>query len=191
MQLFLGRSVTRPVFVLSLFLFLSPSPIAKNRLARFQQLFFSSIVSSFIILTYFSFHIVHQSLHTGLHAVRVLAWQQFGIPVAIQADAAGQELIKLLHDSKVWSGLIKFVHPLLLVSLLRCKTFYIKKNPCSFLASFTFTVPFKTELIAKQSWNDVGERQQQKQHAAVAYVRVFEGKPAYRGPSWGSPCTYN
>jgi hypothetical protein len=42
-------------------------------------------------------HIVHQPLHTGVQAVGVLAWQQLGGAVPVQADAAGQQLVELLH----------------------------------------------------------------------------------------------
>jgi hypothetical protein len=42
-------------------------------------------------------HIVHQALHAGVQAVGVLAWQQLGRPVAVQADAAGEQLVELLH----------------------------------------------------------------------------------------------
>ena len=43
--------------------------------------------------------IVHQPLHAGLQAVAVLAWQQLGRPVPVQADAAGEQLVKLLHPA--------------------------------------------------------------------------------------------
>ena len=41
--------------------------------------------------------IVHQTLHTGVQAVGVLAWQELRSPVPVQADAAGEQLVKLLH----------------------------------------------------------------------------------------------
>ena len=42
-------------------------------------------------------HVVHQALHARVQAVRVLAWQQLRGPVPVQADAAGEQLVKLLH----------------------------------------------------------------------------------------------
>ena len=47
--------------------------------------------------TYLSLDVVHEPLHARLHAVRVLAWQQLRVPVAVQADAARQQLVELLH----------------------------------------------------------------------------------------------
>lgn len=47
--------------------------------------------------TYLSPDVVHQAIHAGLHAERVLAWQQFRVSVAIEADGACQQLFKLLH----------------------------------------------------------------------------------------------
>lgn len=41
--------------------------------------------------------VVHQPLHAGVQAVRVLAWEQLRGPVPVQADAAGQQLVELLH----------------------------------------------------------------------------------------------
>ena len=41
--------------------------------------------------------VVHQPLHAGVEAVGVLAWQELGGPVPVQADAAGEQLVKLLH----------------------------------------------------------------------------------------------
>ena len=41
--------------------------------------------------------VVHQTLHAGVEAVGVLAWQELGSPVPVQADAAGEQLVKLLH----------------------------------------------------------------------------------------------
>ena len=49
-------------------------------------------------------HIVHQALHAGLQAVGVLAWQQLRGAVAVQADAAGQQLVKLLHAGGAGAG---------------------------------------------------------------------------------------
>jgi len=46
-------------------------------------------------------HVVHQALHARVQAVRVLAWQQLRGPVPVQADAAGQQLVELLHG---WGG---------------------------------------------------------------------------------------
>ena len=45
--------------------------------------------------------IVHEALHAGLEAVAVLAWQQLGCPVPVQADAAGEQLVKLLHPAAI------------------------------------------------------------------------------------------
>ena len=47
--------------------------------------------------------VVHQALHAGVQAVRVLAGQQLGCPVPVQADAACQQLVKLLHAA-AWRG---------------------------------------------------------------------------------------
>ncbi len=44
-----------------------------------------------------SLDVVHQPLHAWLHAVRVLARQQLRGLEPVQADAAGQELVELLH----------------------------------------------------------------------------------------------
>ena len=41
--------------------------------------------------------VVHQTLHAGVEAVGVLAWQELGSPVPVQADAAGEQLVELLH----------------------------------------------------------------------------------------------
>ena len=41
--------------------------------------------------------VVHQTLHAGVEAVGVLAWQELGGPVPVQADAAGEQLVELLH----------------------------------------------------------------------------------------------
>ena len=46
-----------------------------------------------------AFDVVHQALHAGLHAVGMLAWQQFGVPIPVEADAASQQLVELLHPS--------------------------------------------------------------------------------------------
>ena len=43
--------------------------------------------------------VVHQPLHAGVQAVGVLAWQQLRRPVAVEADAAGEQLVKLLHPA--------------------------------------------------------------------------------------------
>jgi hypothetical protein len=51
-------------------------------------------------VAYLSPDVVHQAVHAGLHAERVLAWQQFRVSVAIEADGACQELFKLLHVDK-------------------------------------------------------------------------------------------
>ncbi len=48
-------------------------------------------------MAYLSLDVVHQALHARLHAVGVLAWQQLGIAVPVQADAASQQLVELLH----------------------------------------------------------------------------------------------
>ena len=47
-------------------------------------------------------HVVHQTFHTGVQAVRVLAGQQLGVSVPVQADAAGEQLVKLLHPAATW-----------------------------------------------------------------------------------------
>jgi hypothetical protein len=52
------------------------------------------------------FDIVDQALHARLHTVGVLAWQQLGCPVSVQADTAGEELVKLVHDEDVHDGLV-------------------------------------------------------------------------------------
>ena len=41
--------------------------------------------------------VVHEALHAGLEAVVVLAGQHLGRPVPVQADAAGEQLVELLH----------------------------------------------------------------------------------------------
>ena len=46
-----------------------------------------------------AFDVVHQALHAGLHAVGMLAWQQFRVPIPVEADAASQQLVELLHPS--------------------------------------------------------------------------------------------
>ena len=45
--------------------------------------------------------VVHQPLHAGLQAVAVLTWQQLGCPVPVQADTAGEQLVKLLHPAGI------------------------------------------------------------------------------------------
>ena len=44
-------------------------------------------------------HVVNQPLHTGVQAVAVLAWQQLRGSVPVQADAAGEQLVELLHPA--------------------------------------------------------------------------------------------
>jgi hypothetical protein len=46
---------------------------------------------------YLSPDIVYQTVHAGLHAEGVLAWQQFRVSIAIQADSTRQQLFELLH----------------------------------------------------------------------------------------------
>ena len=41
--------------------------------------------------------VVHQTLHARLHAVGVLAGQQLRVPVPVEANATGQQLVELLH----------------------------------------------------------------------------------------------
>ena len=41
--------------------------------------------------------VVHESLQARLEAVVVLAGQHLRCPVPVQADAAGQQLVELLH----------------------------------------------------------------------------------------------
>lgn len=48
-------------------------------------------------LAYLSSHVVDEALHAGLHAHRVLTWQQLGVPEAVEADAAGQQLLQLVR----------------------------------------------------------------------------------------------
>ena len=43
--------------------------------------------------------VVHQPLHAGVEAVGVLTWQELGSPVPVQADAAGEQLVELLHPA--------------------------------------------------------------------------------------------
>ena len=49
------------------------------------------------LVKYLTCDVVDESLHTWLHAERVLTWQQLRIAVAIQADGTRQQLVKLLH----------------------------------------------------------------------------------------------
>ena len=44
-------------------------------------------------------YVVHQPLHAGVEAVGVLTWQELGSPVPVQADAAGEQLVELLHPA--------------------------------------------------------------------------------------------
>ena len=60
--------------------------------------------------------IVNKSLHAGLQAVGVLAWQQLRRPVPVQADAAGEQLVELLHPAAAAAELpaaIRVLEPLL------------------------------------------------------------------------------
>jgi len=50
-----------------------------------------------------SLDIVHEALHAGLHAHGVLTWQQLGVAVAVEADAAGQQLLQLTGHSGAYS----------------------------------------------------------------------------------------
>lgn len=43
--------------------------------------------------------IIYQSLHAWFQAVGVLTWQQFGSLIPVQADAAGEQLVELLHTA--------------------------------------------------------------------------------------------
>ena len=49
--------------------------------------------------SHLSADVVHEPVHAGLHAERVLAWQQLGVAVAVETDRARQELLELLHGS--------------------------------------------------------------------------------------------
>lgn len=42
---------------------------------------------------------VDQSLHARVHAERVLAWQQFGVAVPVQAHATREQLLEVFHIS--------------------------------------------------------------------------------------------
>lgn len=44
------------------------------------------------------FDVVHQTFHTRLHTIRMLAWQQFRVSVSVQTNTAREELVKLLHN---------------------------------------------------------------------------------------------
>ena len=55
------------------------------------QTMLSSTFGAFDLLS----HIVDQAVQTGL-AERVLTGQQLGLSVAVQADAAGQQLLQLV-----------------------------------------------------------------------------------------------
>ena len=60
--------------------------------------------------------IVNQPLHAGLQAVGVLAWQQLRRPIPVQADAAGEQLVKLLHPAAAAAELpaaLRVLEPLL------------------------------------------------------------------------------
>lgn len=46
---------------------------------------------------YLSTDIVDEALHAGLHAHRVLTWQQLGVPEPVETDAAGQQLLQLVR----------------------------------------------------------------------------------------------
>ena len=43
--------------------------------------------------------VVHQALHARLEAVVVLTGQHLGGPIPVQADAAGEQLVELLHPA--------------------------------------------------------------------------------------------
>jgi hypothetical protein len=49
-----------------------------------------------------STNVIDQAVHAGLHTKAVLAWQKLRIPVAVQADGACQQLLKLLHAFCKW-----------------------------------------------------------------------------------------
>lgn len=60
---------------------------------------FGAGIFRFVCLeTYLSAHVVDQAFQAGLHAEAMLAWQQLGVPVAVQANGAGQQLLELLHS---------------------------------------------------------------------------------------------
>ena len=44
-----------------------------------------------------SLDIIHKTFHTWLHTIGVLTWQQFRRAKPVQADAAGQQLVELIH----------------------------------------------------------------------------------------------
>lgn len=46
-------------------------------------------------------HVIDQTLHTRFHAVGVLAGKQLRVPVSVEANATGQQLIELLHGRLV------------------------------------------------------------------------------------------
>ena len=46
-----------------------------------------------------SLDVVHQALHARLEAVVVLTGQHLGGPIPVQADAAGEQLVELLHPA--------------------------------------------------------------------------------------------
>ena len=48
--------------------------------------------------------VVHQALHARLEAVVVLTGQHLGGPIPVQADAAGEQLVKLLHLAATWAS---------------------------------------------------------------------------------------
>ena len=43
--------------------------------------------------------VVHQALHARLEAVVMLTGQHLGGPIPVQADAAGEQLVELLHPA--------------------------------------------------------------------------------------------
>ena len=53
--------------------------------------------------------VVHQPLHAGVEAVGVLAWQELGSPVPVQADTAGEQLVELLHPAAAAAELPQLV----------------------------------------------------------------------------------
>lgn len=50
-----------------------------------------------VMNTHLSSNMVHQTLHARIHAERMLAWQQFGVAVPVQAHATSEQLLEMFH----------------------------------------------------------------------------------------------
>lgn len=51
----------------------------------------------FLFFTYLSPYVIYKTVHTWFHTETVLTWQQLWVSEPVQADAARQQRLKLLH----------------------------------------------------------------------------------------------